>query len=620
METLIKGILAQDSLQDQVKGAAIAKLLTGIASLSTPDASVLLDLALQLKTTSRTHLENQTGDRILLAASIAHRILFWARFHRDWFASLVSGTATNQEYLRNVPLIISVARRKEATALTGEDKRGLEGDMEVIQSFADQRCISAVPALDYTVQNLDSTVLWRLKFTIQRLINWLVTIDLPAIWVVAIMESLVSRGEFALLRDLTDENAYKIARQLAFKTRRQDALLVTRFMLLGYYHSPILFHNIVQGFMPLLVQCRKSPEDIAFAREVSNLAQTLVIHFGDTDDIGTKIQKTRNFLDLPIVSRSEALRTMLEYSWKKTLQIQNTSAGFRRKPAFSQPLGKVGLVNLGNSCFMNSALRALFCSVNFKQAILNDTAKVDSSKVMTTKLRETFIGLSTPRLSVVTPSALYKALPDWLNDGHQQDAAEFTKILFSRMEDEDPVSKRALGSFHGTLVNQVKCGTCATVSSNKEDFYDLAVPLPRSVSLPLNLIISLNRFEFDVQRSRRIKINTPIQLTDSIEIMVQDRHEIQSYDLYAVVIHTGDSANHGHYYTYAKNSTGKSEDEGTWLLYNDTRITISSFEDMQQSLAGSRADTPYMLFFGKTDKPTRAVVQSIRSKRSSSNL
>ncbi|KAG0001717.1 Ubiquitin carboxyl-terminal hydrolase 35, partial [Entomortierella chlamydospora] len=232
-------------------------------------------------------------------------------------------------------------------------------------------------------------------------------------------------------------------------------------------------------------------EDNAFATEVCNLAQILVIHFGDSDDVGTKVQKARTFLDLPVVTRPEALRTMNEFSWKKSLHIQNTSAGFRRKPAFTQPLGKVGLVNLGNSCFMNSALRALFCSTDFKQAILNDTSKVDSSKIMTTRLRETFSGLATPRLSIIKPSTLYKALPDWLNDGHQQDAAEFTKILFSRLEDEDPISKKALASFHGVVVNQIKCNACGTVSSNKEDFYDLTIPLPRSESADLQSIVDI---------------------------------------------------------------------------------------------------------------------------------
>ncbi|KAF9199318.1 Ubiquitin carboxyl-terminal hydrolase 35 [Haplosporangium sp. Z 27] len=766
METLIKSILAQPKLQDNLKSAAIAKLLTSTASLSKPDASFLLDLGLDLKSNAKNALEVQAGDRILLAVSIAHRDLFWARFANDWFETQVSTTVTNLDYVRNVPLFIALVKRKEGSALTEEDKQVVAQDMEILQRFAEKSCIKANPPLEHSIQcifvslfvalpatrplttsdyieflvdhlavmpsqsdgvplsknaisllkqcwengtdnifitisqlfvnlsndqqecsigighllqaipetytyvvdpfiqSLDSMVLWRLRFTVQRLINWLVTIDIPGIgiWIVAIIESLASRGEFNMLRELTDENAYKIARQFTFKQRRNDAILVLKPMLLGYYHSPTLFNNISNGLLPLLMSCRKSPEDIAFATEVCNLAQTLVIHFGYTD-VGTKVQKARAFLNLPIVTRPEALKIMNEFSWKKGLQIQNTSAGFRRKPAFAQPLGKVGLVNLGNSCFMNSALRALFCSVDFKQAILNDTLKVPTSKIITTKLRETFDGLVTPRLSIFKPSTLYRALPEWLNDGHQQDAAEFTKILFSRLEDEDPASKKTLSSFHGVMVNQVKCDNCGTVSSNKEEFYDLTIPLPRSeypdlqtivdvfpsveelndennnkyfcdhcqslqsakrhtmlTTLPTNLIISLNRFEFDVQRSRRIKINTPIQLSESIQIKIQDGHELQIYNLYAVVVHTGESANHGHYYTYAKDSIppeGKSPDDEQWLLYNDTSVTISSFEAMKQALASSRADTPYMLFFRKAEKLEG---KRLRSKRSISNL
>ncbi|KAF9542414.1 Ubiquitin carboxyl-terminal hydrolase 35 [Mortierella hygrophila] len=768
METVIRKVLAASHLPDNDKKRAINTLLArNVSTLSKPDTSLLLDLGLELKTASnRTLLDDWTGDRILEAVSNTHRDLFWAVLHTDWFHNKISCTITNMDFVRNIMFMVQVARRKEATALTEDDKLELEQDMTALRIFAEKKCISAQSPLDYTlqgifivmfinlpasrplvvsdyiqflvdhiasspvtsgpsqeanlqstknatlllrqcwddrpdnvvltlphllfylsdtqtacplaigrlvgavppnftsyvepfIQGMDRSALWRLQLPIQRLIDWLVTTDMPGtgVWIVSLMESLASQGEFMILRELADKNAYKVARQLAFRERRNDALPVLRLILLGYHHSDVLFKHISQGLIPLVVPCRKTPEDREFAAEVCSLAQTLVIHFGDVDDIGTKVQKARMALDLPIVPRAEALRTMQENSWKKGLHIQNTSAGLRRKAALVQPLGKVGLVNLGNSCFMNSALRALFCSGDFSRAVLNDTAKVPQTKALTTRLREAFTGMSNSRLSIYTPLTLYKALPNWLNDGHQQDAAEFTKILFSLMEDEDPLSKQALSSFHGTVVNQIKCRVCGTVSSNKEGFYDLAVPLPATdssldlqsvvdvfpsveelneqnnnmyhcdkchalraatrytmlASLPTNLIVTLNRFRFDVQRSRRIKINTPIRLAESIQIKVQDGHDLQEYELYAVVIHTGESANHGHYYTYAKDSgpTITTSTEGssssvavaksTWLLYNDTSVKLSSFEAMQQALANSRTETPYMLFFRKTE-------------------
>ncbi|KAG0236109.1 hypothetical protein BGX31_004070 [Mortierella sp. GBA43] len=307
---------------------------------------------------------------------------------------------------------------------------------------------------------------------------------------------------------------------------------------------------------------------------------------------------------------------------------------------------------------MNSALRALFCTTDFKEAILSNTLKVDPTKVITTRLRETFSALSTSRLAIATPTSLYKALPDWLNDGHQQDAAEFTKILFSKLEDEDPASKRVLDLFRGTLMNQVRCSQCGNTTSHKEDFYDLTIPTPRAddadlqaivnifpsteelnddnnnkyycdhcqslqdakrftmlETLPTNLILSLSRFEYDTQKSRRIKIDTPIHFAKSIQMKMHNGNEVKDYDLYAVVIHTGKSANHGHYYTYARDSVdaGTTQSMIPWLLYNDTSVTISSFELMEKALAKNRTDTPYMLFFRRTDtksNPAHSVLHS----------
>ncbi|KAG0273405.1 Ubiquitin carboxyl-terminal hydrolase 35 [Linnemannia exigua] len=502
METVIRKVLAASHLPDRDKKKAIHHLLARIGStLSKPDTSLLLDLGVELKTGSnRTLLDDWTGDRIVEVVSSAHRDLFWAFFHADWFHGKISSTSTNMDYVRNITFMVQVVRRKEVTALTEDDRLELEQDMSTLRSFAEKKCIGAQPPLDHAlqgifivmfvnlsgarplavndyvqflvdhiasspvasgpgqessqqstknatlllrqcwedrpdnvvltlphllfylsdtqkecplaigqlvgavppnftsyvepfIQGMDRSALWRLQLPVQRLIDWLVTKDMPGIgvWIVSIMEGLASQGEFIILRELADKNAYKIARQLAFLHRRVDALLVLRCILLGYHHSDVLFKNISQGLIPLLVPCRKTPEDREFAADVCSLAQTLVIHFGDVDEIGTKVQKARMALDL--------------------------GGGITRYA------GK--LVEEGTP--YADALRALFCSGDFFKAILTDTAKVPPGKVLTTRLREAFTGMSTSRLSIYTPLTLYKALPDWLNDGHQQDAAEFTK-------------------------------------------------------------------------------------------------------------------------------------------------------------------------------------------------
>jgi hypothetical protein len=71
------------------------------------------------------------------------------------------------------------------------------------------------------------------------------------------MEGLASTMALPIL--LFHVSIYIVARQLAFRSRRDDALMVLRFMLLGYHQSPTLFNNVAKGLIPLLVNCRKTP-------------------------------------------------------------------------------------------------------------------------------------------------------------------------------------------------------------------------------------------------------------------------------------------------------------------------------------------------------------------------
>ncbi|KAF9438717.1 hypothetical protein BGZ76_005449 [Entomortierella beljakovae] len=144
METLIKGILAQPTLQDSHKSAAITKLLKATANLPKPDASILLDLGLELVSTARNSLEIQIGDRVLFAVSLAHHDIYWAHFPQSWFENRIA----NCSYSIDSSIAIL------GSAETEDEKGAILGDMEVLRGFAEKRCLVQDTSLELSIQYL----------------------------------------------------------------------------------------------------------------------------------------------------------------------------------------------------------------------------------------------------------------------------------------------------------------------------------------------------------------------------------------------------------------------------------------------------------------------------------
>jgi hypothetical protein len=69
------------------------------------------------------------------------------------------------------------------------------------------------------------------------------------------------------------------------------------------------------------------------------------------------------------------------------------------------------------------------------------------------------------------------------------------------------------------------------------------------------------------------------------------------YNLYAVVVHEGASASSGHYFAIVKR-----EASVQWVLFNDTKVSVVSFEESVQSIEKSANKCAYMLFY-KAETP-----------------
>jgi ubiquitin C-terminal hydrolase len=98
--------------------------------------------------------------------------------------------------------------------------------------------------------------------------------------------------------------------------------------------------------------------------------------------------------------------------------------------------------------------------------------------------------------------------------------------------------------------NRFHCETCGGLQD--------ASRVPSISKAPDHLIVSLNRFSYDRVAQRRQKILQHVSYSETISVPVgsnSEQPEFCTYLLYGVVMHSGLSAEHGHYYCYFRHST-----------------------------------------------------------------
>ena len=90
----------------------------------------------------------------------------------------------------------------------------------------------------------------------------------------------------------------------------------------------------------------------------------------------------------------------------------------------------VGFNNMGNTCYFNSLIQALWLSVPFQCDVVFN--RLDSS--LLTELRRVFLNLSYSVRSSFSPDTLFHVLrPPWFAFGDQQDSAELLRHVFDQV-------------------------------------------------------------------------------------------------------------------------------------------------------------------------------------------
>lgn len=109
---------------------------------------------------------------------------------------------------------------------------------------------------------------------------------------------------------------------------------------------------------------------------------------------------------------------------------------------------------------------------------------------------------------------------------------------------------------------------------------------------PAHLILTLKHFHYDTESRLRTKLRHKVTYNEQIQLKVSTpmANETETYQLYAAVVHSGNSMDYGHYFTYASDS------KKNWYKFNDSYVsktTLDEFKGLEPP------DTPYILFYEK---------------------
>ncbi|KAJ8975315.1 hypothetical protein NQ317_000494 [Molorchus minor] len=479
----------------------------------------------------------------------------------------------------------------------------------------------------YPEQNLERA----LHTLCNWLTKWIWTDNLGPL-VLEFMRGLELEQHYDILMEVTYAHIEALFKLLILPKSRKGVGPVVLHMLTRVQHSPQVFHKIIPQLSNICKQLsnQKTESSQTYLQAIVNLCIALMEHFPGYTNLYEPLNKVLE----PYCPNSD---------YKQSLRCQSWSDSTNSVIPNRYSIGKVGLNNLGNTCYMNSVLQALFMTKTFRNEVLLHNKDMTP---LFSKLQVLFALLQHSRKFSLSPSDILNlSRPPGFLLGHQHDSSEFLGYLLDILHEQeknitpsdntDVAGAVAISvtqtvvqqSFGGRTITVSRCGECATKSERADNFRELQLSFPnhsdnqsvqtlldyylqpeklsgdnqyhcdicgrltdgeritRIVEAPPRLILTLKHFRYDPASQQRTKLLQRVKLDRQVHL---DKYQ---YELYAAVVHCGSSVDSGHYYTYAK-------DEEDWYKFNDCSVIKTTSDELCKL---KPPETPYILFYARQD-------------------
>ncbi|XP_005183261.2 ubiquitin carboxyl-terminal hydrolase 35 [Musca domestica] len=296
----------------------------------------------------------------------------------------------------------------------------------IFQLFSTDMILEAVQSLldvDVPDQSIRKTVGLLCEWL--RICNFCQNLN---IWIMAILNGLQKQQKTTLVDQIALENIDQLFSSLIVPVLRPKVAPIV-FHMLSTDQTPEVFHKIIPRFprvITMLKQQSNSSEEYAestkaILKQLVDRASALMVRFFRYDDMYEPIELA--------LKDFQPSSNYLSYAYgNKTFDstgVENYS---------NQGNAKVGLVNLGNTCYMNSVLQALAMTKEFTREILLSESK---SPLLIKMQQQIALMLYSTRQELTPSKVLNATRPPGFSPGLQQDSSEFLGYLLETLHEQE---------------------------------------------------------------------------------------------------------------------------------------------------------------------------------------
>lgn len=312
--------------------------------------------------------------------------------------------------------IISDVNRKQ------EPGPGLAAILQLVES-------SVIPqAVDWIL--LQSHSDHQLVQALKVLCNWLPKWngDRLSVWIMEFIRGLEKQQKYSILLELTESSVDLLVLMcsvLMVPVIRQNASNII-FYMLKRQSSPSIVQNIVKRIPKLIRGLMK--EDTDSSKEcIQNLVDIMKVYSKRFSTCIPACGSTENY-PYPVLPQMQVVKEL----YREPIWIDETKEFEPIVEPERQLSGKVGLSNLGNTCYMNSVLQALLMTRQFCQEVLSYHSTNQTGKTpLLEKLQNLFaLLLYSKRLCLAPTEILRASRPTYFLPGQQQDSSEFLWLVY----------------------------------------------------------------------------------------------------------------------------------------------------------------------------------------------